>query len=65
MDEVKEENVIYDKVNNSKLPRTIKHDGEINNNVKPFVLGNKEVTTIDLESIPFLHEEGQRVFKFL
>lgn len=65
MDEVKEDNVIYDKINNSKLPRTIKHDGEINNNVKPFVLGNKEVTTIDLESIPFLHEEGQRVFKFL
>lgn len=65
LEEIKAENAIYDKVNSASLPRSIKHDGEINNNVKPFILGNPELTTLDLETNPFLHEEGQRVFKFL
>lgn len=59
------ENAFYEKVNPGAYRSSIDHDGEINNNIKPFILGSKEISTVNVEISPFLQEEGQRVFKFL
>lgn len=63
--ELKKENILYDKVNANNLPKVIKSDGEINNNIRPFILGNPNMTTVNMETTPFVNEEGGRVFKFM
>lgn len=60
-----QENAIYEKANPHKYATNIKHDGDINNNIKPFILGNSDKTTINTEIYPYLQEEGQKVFKFM
>lgn len=42
-----------------------KHDGQLNNNIKPFILGKPEKTSIITEWEPSLSEHGKKVFKFL
>lgn len=59
------ENVFYEKINPDKYPKKIKHDGDINNNIKSFILGSPEKSTVNVEIMPYLQEEGQRVFKFM
>jgi hypothetical protein len=60
-----QENAIYEKANPHKYATNIKHDGDINNNIKPFILGNPNKTTVNTEIYPYLQEEGQKVFKFM
>jgi len=65
IEKLTEENAFYEKINPGQYSTTIKDDGEINNNIEPFILGDKEISTVSVEMSPFLEEEGQKVFKFL
>lgn len=65
LENLKPENVFYEKVNPDKYPKKIKHDGDINNNIKPFIIGAPKKTTSNVEIMPYLNEEGQKAFKFM
>lgn len=65
LEELTKENLIYDKVNASIMSKNIDDDGELSNQIKLFTLGAPEMTTINMETTPFVNEEGSRVFKFM
>ena len=43
----------------------LKHDGQLNNNIHPFILGKPNDSAVMVEWEPSLSEHGKKVFKFL
>lgn len=62
---LKDENLIYDHINRTNSKSNIVDDGEINDNLKPFLLGTPNKTTLSIDLKPYVEEEGQRIFKFI
>ncbi len=56
---------IYELANPKLYTNIIRHDGEIGNDIKPFIFGTPDKTTISTDMKPSFSEEDQRVFKFL
>lgn len=59
------EGAIFDQVNSNKYAKYVEHDGELKNQIKPFIFGKPNNTTISAEMWPTYSEENQRTFKFL
>jgi hypothetical protein len=64
-DFLKNKNIAWELANQQKYRSQIDDDGEVSNNIRPLIVGNKNKTTVDLEITPKYTEEGQRVFKFM
>lgn len=58
-------NIIWELANQHKYPKSIKEDGEIDNNIKAFISGDTTNTTVETDIAPGLKEEGKKVFKFI
>jgi len=65
LDELKDKNIVWELANPHKYRTEIKEDGEIRNNIVPFIVGDPAHSTVDLDIKPKFTEEGQRVFKFI
>ena len=65
MNELKPENIIYEKLQPHMYRTKIPLDGEINNNIELRIMGEPSKTTVNVKTTPYLREENKRVFKYM
>ena len=59
------EYTVWELANQMDYPTKITQDGEINNNIRAFLVGAPSKSTLDVDIKPKFTEEGKRVFKFV
>ena len=57
---------VFDYISNGSFNSNgVRHDGQLNNNIAPFIIGNPNKSAVLTEWEPSLSEHGKKVFKFL